>query len=588
MPFCVLACIAKFGECMPYAFAVASPDSRIAAERYCVKGYELKDIEEGNRCCTFICLPDRTKKNERHLTKGIMRLVVLECIDYERLHVLWTTLSWWCHRQQSVLRLGLELEIREEAAVNVDVFSFSEHLGSLFVSLDASSTVFVKEAEKMSGLEALSLNGNDGTVDLGKLTAHCPQLRHLRMDRCEIESIAGLAMASQLHSLELDHCNGSIDLSLLRETLPNLVELRILFCKDLSNVFSLRDLTNLQTLELKCVNDFSLDMVVPMDLKEFAWSDEYPYSNLHILTLKPLCALSLTMCTGLVSLDGLEKARRLEELCLKNGTVEMIDLPPCPSLRAFELRFFDQLRSVSGFDNAPNLTSISLWSIAIETLNLPPLPRLTKLEVSNCVKLTTLTGLQGTPMLTSLTLRNAAVETLDLPPSPHLTEISLQDCEKVTTVKGIQNAPILTSLNLRATAIETLFLPLLLHLTEVDLTDCEKLVSLSGIQNTPNLSTLLLSTTAIETLELPSLPHLTEISLTYCEKLSAIRGFSNIPKLLRLYLPGTQAINTRELEHCTCLNQVFLPKSFKNSGDSVVDLLNKRNVRVAYYPISGA
>lgn len=405
----VVALIACFGKRMPCAFAAASPDCRIAAERCCSKGYELKTSEGRYYYCSSITPPDKTKKEERYLTTTNMRKVTFRCGSKDSLIEWCDSLSWWWYRQRSRLPLKLKPCISERAPVDATEIVSSKQLHVLVVSLDGGASLYIRGgAEQLVNLESLAFSANSKLVELAKITTCCSRLRYLEMNHCEIDHSTAISEARCLRSLELYNCKGSIDLSDVKR-LPDLVELRIFCCDDLTNVSVLQEMSNLQSLELKGVKSFGVDSLQSMHLKDFEWHDDYPHPDLRILGQTSLRKVKLLSCSLLVSLDGLEKAQQLEELSLVRGALETVKLPPLASLRVLELRQFRNLTSVSGLENTPMLSRLHLDSTAIETLHLPPLPHLTKLYFPGCKKLATLTGLRNAPNICGLNLGNTQV-----------------------------------------------------------------------------------------------------------------------------------------------------------------------------------
>ena len=268
--------------------------------------------------------------------------------------------------------------------------------------------------------------------------------------------------------------------SYLRKLDP--VTLILSICKNLTNVDGLKNLKNLQQLNLTdCESLTSVDAL--KDLENLQWLDLSDCESLNsvdaLKDLKNLQRLDLSRCYNLTSIDGLKDLKNLKWL----------DLSRCYNLT-----------SIDGLKDLMNLPGLNLAS---------------------CVRLTSIDGLKD--------LKN-------------LQQLELTDCESLTSVDALKDLKNLQRLDLsrcyNLTSIDGL--KDLKNLQRLDLIDCESLTSVDALKDLKNLQWLDLSgcynLTSIDGLK--DLKNLTWLDLTGCKSLTSVDALKDLKNLQWLKLTG--------------------------------------------------
>lgn len=543
-----------------------------------------------NYCQSSVGSPPENTEDDEYLSVRNVRCVKLHVRDDGELRSMWKASSWWWYR--AGFSLPLVVAIRSDdgiAAVDAAELFPTAQQQLLVVSL-STDTKPDKCADALRSVEALCIRAyEDDAVFVSdqfnrELVAACVRLQSLKLEYCIIESLDWLAAASQLRCLRLFCCEGSVDLSVLKQ-LPRLESLQISHCFHVSCLSVVGELTDLRCLSISGIEDLHLDALNCIHLESLEWNCAYPYSDLRIfLKFMSLRKLTLSDCMGLTSLAELEKATLLEELWIDGGgALVSVELPVCPRLRMLRLYECVSMTLLRGLERAPLLEELIVTNAAVGSIALPPCPHLKKLSFYDCERLSSVEGLRNVPCLEWLTLSRSNCAVLDLHPCRSLRLLDMSDSQSMQCLLHLECALGLRDLCLSGTSVESLDVPFLPLLRVLELADCRSLKSVTGLSHLPSLTHLYLSSSALRTLFLPPLPCLKRLDLYNCEGLHSIEGLDNVTgSIEELALCGTGIEEIATLGQCSRLWWVFLSESLRESADATVELLQKRGVQVTF------
>ncbi|HKP62060.1 MAG TPA: hypothetical protein VJV78_35255 [Polyangiales bacterium] len=222
-----------------------------------------------------------------------------------------------------------------------------------------------------------------------------------------LNSLNGLERIEAIGLLDIEHCNGLLDLSELSLSSARLIVLA--------------EMPSLSTLQ-----DFLLPAVT--ELEELQLSGLPSLQSLAGLEgVQKLQALHMLRCDGLKDLTGLDELREVTEtLVLQGGTsVDSLDgAPKLQNIGMLQLEAIPELSSLAG-----------LTALKTAGLRVIELPELASLAALSGVQLGSL-ELQGLPVLSDLSGLEAvtSVDTLSLEANPQLADISA--LSHLTTVEG--------------------------------------------------------------------------------------------------------------------------------------------------------
>jgi hypothetical protein len=317
--------------------------------------------------------------------------------------------------------------------------------------------------------EGMSSHGLLSSVlELTRLTA-------LRITTCGARNAGGvfggsLTSLSTLQQLEVLHLKGEEVCGSLTslEGLLGLSRLRDLSLKSCTDLVSLEGIS---PAAVASETELGLDAAkaVSTSLAGSKQQAPLPLQELRlcmcprITSLAPLAGLSSSLrvmslvgCEHLSSLEGIEEALSLQELCVHFCPISSL----APLIGLSRLRVLhtdcccDQLRSSLAGDEQvpPSLQELALYSGSVTSLSsLSGLGGLQVLSLHGCDQLTSLKGIESAPLLQELQLNSCPGITLLAPLSglSSLQELSLVSCRQLSSLAGIEQ-----SLSLRQLTVD--------------------------------------------------------------------------------------------------------------------------------------
>ncbi|MBB1523065.1 MAG: leucine-rich repeat domain-containing protein, partial [Clostridiales bacterium] len=287
---------------------------------------------------------------------------------------------------------------------------------------------------------------------------------------------------------------------------------------------------------------------------------------------------TVNVYTG-IDITGLEKAKNIISLSLKNNMIENIDLlSKLINLRKLNLEN-NYIMNIEGLRNLTNLTELYLDDNAIE--NLDPLKGLINLNnlFLNRTKINNIESLRGLINLIELDLGNNKIENIDpLRGLINLKKLKLNYNYEINNIEGLRNLTNLTYLTLENTKVENInVLSGLTNLAYLDLVN-NKIEDIDALKGLINLTELYLSGNKIENIEsLKGLTNLRNLSLGYNNEINNIESLRGLTNLIGLDLNANKIENIEPLRGLTNLVNLSLQNNKIANIDSLKNLSNINN-----------
>ncbi len=355
----------------------------------------------------------------------------------------------------------------------------------------------------MPKLKVLKISGNRWNSK-GRLVSlqglQAPALTECNLISSGLEDLSALQHSPRITQLNLSENPALSDLSPLAACAPNLVELELRGCKQVTALDALQTATRLKSLSLReCAG---------------------------VASVKPLAGctaletLDLNLCVGLRSLEGLAKlpiaAQKMydggQDFSL-NGCHALASLAHLPAfggtLTSLSLDHTRDLKSLQGLREIPTLTHLTARYSGLSDLGpIGALPALTHVDLDDCTALKDATPLGTLKHLEVVSLSDSAVTTLPQGWRGPVTHLTLKNCQglkslgelpaalvklvcdgsnSLARLDGMQACQALEAISAEAcTALADLGTPPA-TLRELDVRRCKSLTSLAGLQACPQL-----------------------------------------------------------------------------------------------------
>jgi Leucine-rich repeat (LRR) protein len=370
------------------------------------------------------------------------------------------------------------------------------NLARLTLHISEDSTPDLASFGPMPKLQALKINGRrwnskGSLVSLQGLQA--PALTECNLSCCGLEDLSALQQSPRIQQLDLSENQTLADLRPLAACAPNLVELDLRGCKQLSALDALQTATKLKSLSLReCAG---------------------------LTSVKPLAGctsletLDLEMCASLLaakkmydgsqdfSLDGCHALASLAHLPSFGGTLTSLSLDHTRDLKNFK-----------GLREIPTLTHLNARHSGLSDLeNLSVLHALARVDLDDCDELKDATPLGSLKHLEVVSLSDSAVTTLPQGWSGPVTHLTLKNCQglkslgelpaalvklvcdgsnSLVRLDGMQACKALEAISAEACKVLADLGTPPATLRELDARGCPSLTSLAGLQVCPLLQTV--------------------------------------------------------------------------------------------------
>lgn len=407
-----------------------------------------------------------------------------------------------------------------------------------------SSLQSLRNLGSLPGIQTFALSACDELSDLQGLGA-MSNLHSLKVNRCrKLHSLDGLEALSALEELYLENLEALKDLNALAKSAskPHLRKLEIASCLSLANFFAIKDMPNLQEVQLSMPYNISppdllsfqglpglICLKIYADVGSIAGLGQL--SQLQVLTiggsrvidwgeLSRLHQLrSLSLWGGQVDFTVLAGLANLQTLTLSIANTECQDLTNLPGLRSLQMRGH-QLQSLEGLAGLYNLQTLDLsgCSHLERIVNLSDdLVNLEELDIKGCANLEDISGLADVTSLHTLNC-SRCTNLRDLRPLASLHRLEKLDLSGNTSLEDISPLIYLNALK------------------ELHLNGCRELEDITSLANLLRLELVNLNWTQVSDLSaLAKLSHLRILELL-AQEVKDLTPLHHLPRLQRLWV----------------------------------------------------
>ncbi|MBU3617260.1 hypothetical protein [Polynucleobacter sp. JS-Polo-80-F4] len=298
-----------------------------------------------------------------------------------------------------------------------------KNLESLSITPLDEKTPDLSNFGPMPSLTTLNITGRrwnavGGLSSLNGLDA--PNLYKVDLSSIYIQDLSALNNSPKITSLDLQGNNSLENLDGLSACAPNLTELNLTRCTNLSNIDVLSSAVSLKSLDLNGCEAIT-------SIKALA-------------ACKLLKTIDLENCKGLVSLEGLENIPLECKSDYQNSIIFSLDgcsslkslsfFPPIgDAINCLSLEYTNNLKDFQGLRTLNNVSSLTASNSGLSNLqDIGAMPNLTAIYLNGCSELHDAKPLGTLEKLETLDLSDSSVQDMPHSWSPPLTSISLKNC----------------------------------------------------------------------------------------------------------------------------------------------------------------